>query len=256
MLCGTFVHAQEKPRPYTHAHNDYKHKHPLQDAMSFGFVSIEADVFLDKGKFTVAHISPFLKKAELEKTYLQPLAEIIKKKPATPWIYDSPQSLILLVDIKSDAEKTYKALKPLFEKYASILSHYENGQTVTGPVTIILSGNKPYASLKSELSRFAFIDENLLSMETSPQDKNECPLASAKYAGVLKWKGKGKIPEEEKQKLTALTKAAHEQGKKVRLWASPDNEAVWTELLSCGVDLISTDKLKKLSDFLSRNYPD
>ncbi|WP_317193247.1 hypothetical protein [Mucilaginibacter segetis] len=43
---------------------------------------------------------------------------------------------------------------------------------------------------------------------------------------------------------------AHKFGKRVRLWASPENTAVWKELLSCGVDLINTDKLAELKKFL------
>ena len=43
---------------------------------------------------------------------------------------------------------------------------------------------------------------------------------------------------------------AHLQGKKVRLWASPENKVVWAELLKCNVDLINTDKLGALRNFL------
>jgi hypothetical protein len=80
--------------------------------------------------------------------------------------------------------------------------------------------------------------------------KNMFLAASAKYSDVLSWRGKGVIPETEKAKLVQLTASAHEQGKKVRLWASPENETVWKMLLECGVDLISTDKLEKLKLFL------
>ena len=58
------------------------------------------------------------------------------------------------------------------------------------------------------------------------------------------------IPADEKQKLTELITQAHQQHKKVRLWASPENKAVWKELLSCGVDLINTDNLEELRQFL------
>ena len=75
-------------------------------------------------------------------------------------------------------------------------------------------------------------------------------MASTKYSNVLKWKGKGEIPKEEKEKLITLVNQAHKEDKVVRLWASPENKKVWTELLNCGVDLINTDKLEMLGAFL------
>ena len=38
-----------------HAHNDYYHKRPLEDARGCFFCSIEVDVFLKDGKFLVGH---------------------------------------------------------------------------------------------------------------------------------------------------------------------------------------------------------
>jgi hypothetical protein len=58
------------------------------------------------------------------------------------------------------------------------------------------------------------------------------------------------MPDDQRQKLCAYVNMAHKYGKKVRLWASPDNDRVWAELLKCGVDLINTDKLSQLKTFL------
>lgn len=235
--------------PNAHAHNDYRHAHPLQDAMACGFTSAEADVFFKRGKFIIAHLTPLLKKkGNLETLYLKPLADSIHNHPG--YLYAGyPEPVILLIDIKTNAERTYAALKPLLEKYAAILTRFENGRVINGAVTVILSGNKPYASLKNERTRFAFIDEALLSVKK--ENANVCPLTSVKYSDmIIRWKGKGCLPAAEKNKLTAFVNAAHEAGKKVRLWASPDNKVVWQELLNCGVDLINTDDLPGLRDFL------
>jgi hypothetical protein len=45
------------PRPlkHAHAHNDYLHPRPLDDALAHGFTSVEADVFLVDGDLLVAH---------------------------------------------------------------------------------------------------------------------------------------------------------------------------------------------------------
>jgi len=49
-----------------------------------------------------------------------------------------------------------------------------------------------------------------------------------------------------------LAKRVHTEGKKLRLWAIPDNERASEALLNAGVDLINTDKLEKLNAFLTK----
>ena len=64
------------------------------------------------------------------------------------------------------------------------------------------------------------------------------------------------MPVKERDKLHSFVNMAHKQGKKVRLWASPEREEVWRELLACGVDLINTDELIVLKQFLlTHNQP-
>jgi hypothetical protein len=46
---------------------------------------------------------------------------------------------------------------------------------------------------------------------------------------------------------------AHERGRLVRFWATPESETVWAELLAAGVDLINTDRLADLQKFLLAN---
>jgi len=248
ITCHT-LSAQDCILKNAHAHNDYKHKHPLTDALKNKFTSIEADIFLINNKLIVSHTYPiFKKKKTLDLLYLKPLLDSCKKNNGKVYI-NCDKSMILLIDIKSDAEKTYEKLKEFLIPYSSILSKYENGNVITNAVTIIITGNKPYTSLQKENLRYAFIDQSLLGLD-KPYERTTCLMASTKYSNILTWKGKGEIPKKEKENLTTLVNQAHLQGKKVRLWASPENKKVWTELLNCGVDLINTDKLEMLRDFL------
>src|SRR5262249_16114913 len=57
-------------------------------------------------------------------------------------------------------------------------------------------------------------------------------------------------PAAERQKLVEHVRRAHEHGRKVRFWATPEKEAVWNELLAAGADYINTDKLDELQKFL------
>jgi glycerophosphoryl diester phosphodiesterase len=58
------------------------------------------------------------------------------------------------------------------------------------------------------------------------------------------------FPEAERRKLREIVAKAHAQGRKVRFWAAPDRKAVWQALLDAGVDLINTDDLAGLREFL------
>jgi len=241
--------------PNAFAHNDYRHKRPLIDAETNGYTHIEADVFLHKNKLVVAHINPYFKgKRTLENLYLIPLLAQVNKNNG--YVYAGlEQPVTLMIDIKTDAKKTYAELKTILEKYRPILSSYDTGKVSLRAVTIVLSGHKPYDIVKSEQSRLAFIDEDLRKVDRDTI-ANVSKMASCKYSKLLKWKGAGNISEREKRRLCNYVSIAHKNGEQVRLWASPDNKAVWNEILSCGVDLINTDKLVALKEFLlSRPNP-
>lgn len=239
------AHAQLSYFKQGYAHNDYLHKTPLFEALSNGYTNIEADVFLFKDSLVVAHWFPYLKgNRTLESLYLAPLSQLFR---------DNPDFIIppitLVIDIKSSPQKTYFALRSLLEKYTSILSSVNGRVYKQGRVNIVLTGNKPAVYLIShEANRLVMLDDMLDQVLTGNQN-HLFAMASCKYSKVLHWTGKSRIPAKEKTKLLNLVKIAHSQGKKVRLWASPENENVWNELLNCGVDYINTDKLVKLKDF-------
>ena len=241
--------AQHVPIPNAFAHNDYWHKRPLYDALTNGYMHIEADIYLRNNKLIVAHLLPFFKKKKtLEQLYLKPLLETINgtnKEISCP-VY----SIMLMIDIKSDADKTYLNLCQLLSKYRHILTSYENGLVTNRQVTVVITGNKPYKILSAQSKRFAFIDEDLMKSRNDSLSPGLYQTASCKYSSMVSWDGNGKMPEKDKHRLMKYVAIAHRYQKKVRLWASPEREEVWRALLDCGVDLINTDKLSELKDFL------
>jgi uncharacterized lipoprotein YddW (UPF0748 family) len=54
----------------------------------------------------------------------------------------------------------------------------------------------------------------------------------------------------DRDKLADVIAQAHQKGRRVRFWATPDHPAVWAVLHKAGVDLINTDDLEGLSEFL------
>ncbi len=250
LLYSCCAFSQSVPLPNAFAHNDYSHKHPLYDALENGYTNIEADVFLRGKSLVVAHINPFFKShRKLEKLYFKPLLEAVNENGGRVYAnYNKP--ITLLIDIKTDANETYKALKPLLEEYKSILTSYDNGIVTERAITVVLSGHKPYDIIKKENSRLAFIDKDLRKSVRDTVANNMYAMASCKYSKLIKWKGYGSIPNKQKEKLINYVDMAHNRGERVRLWASPENKTVWNELLNCGVDLINTNKLVALKNFL------
>jgi hypothetical protein len=244
--------AQVFALPNAYAHNDYWHKRPLYDALQNGFTYLEADVFLHKDRLIVAHINPFFRRHRtLEKLYLQPMARYIaNRRQQAPTGMDS---LVLMIDIKSDGEKTFRALEAVLEKYRHLLSSCENGQQVKRNITIVLTGHRPLAMLQQKQCRLFYVDENLHMVNSDAAFADMYATASCRYGSLLQWDGKGAMPEADRKRLCALTAKAHLFGKKVRLWASPERETVWQELLRCGVDLINTNKLTALRQFFTTN---
>jgi len=245
------VRSQSIALPNAFSHNDYRHIHPLADALENGFTNIEADVFLKDERLIIAHIDPFFKRRRtIEALYLEPLKERITANSGQVYKgYDHP--VILMIDVKTGANNTYSALIPVLEQYKSILTRYDHGKIFPGAVTVVLSGHKPYKMIKNEQSRYAFIDEDLRKTFKDTTAKNVYTMSSCKYSKLLKWKGTDSIPAAEHKNLCNFVNRAHMLGEKVRLWASPENSAVWDELLKCHVDLINTDKLVVLKNFLT-----
>ncbi|MAP53239.1 MAG: hypothetical protein CMO48_06885, partial [Verrucomicrobiales bacterium] len=104
----TLLNAEESSKPLgqAHAHNDYYHKRPLLDALSHGFCSVEADVFLKNGKLLVGHFQFELReKRSLESLYLEPLAKRVKANGGS--VHKTKAPFHLMIDFKTDGPKTY-----------------------------------------------------------------------------------------------------------------------------------------------------
>jgi len=255
LFCRLAAGAQQTPLPNAFAHNDYIHKRPLFEALDNGYANIEADIFLLNDELVVAHMFPYFRQERtLERLYLQPLQQRIKQNDG--WVYKGyTQPVILMIDIKTGAANTYYALERLLQRYSDILTSYDNGQITPRQVTVVISGHKPYFIMAHQQHRLAFIDEDLRHAPKDTLDNRYYAMASCPYSKMVHWAGKGNFPDAERRRLLRYIDCAHRYGRKVRLWASPEDPIVWAELLKCGVDLINTDRLVALRDYFISNSP-
>lgn len=253
----------------THAHNDYLHDRPLVDALSHGFASVEADVHLAGTDLRVAHdpADNWSVVPTLQGAYLTPLRDL-KRKRNNGGIYADGTPLILLVDIKTEAEATYARLHEVLAEYQSatpgLFTTYRLAaggrcEVAPGAVTVIISGNRPRDMMKRQATRYAGYDGRRADVGpdvNSDDGPGFVPLISDNwktvFAGDLAWDGNGEIPADTRAALERLVAQVHAEGKLLRFWNLPkDGPAVWGPLLEAGVDLINTDDLKGLSEFVA-----
>lgn len=238
--------ALSQPFPNAHAHNDYKHERPLLDALHAGFTSVEADIYLIKGRLLVSHNRPFFEARTLSELYLKPLDSILHYNNGL--IYPGyAETFFLMIDLKSDGDAIYPVLKDEISKYPSI------GAGLASPsrFVIFLSGNRPIQAVLND-------PDHQISLDGRPEDLDHgissarMPVISDTYRKWSDWSGHGQPGAGELDKVMALANRVHAEGKKLRLWAIPDGPDAWRALLHAGVDLINTDDLNGLADFLKK----
>src|SRR6201996_2103645 len=122
ILLANHAFADSQPFLITqaHAHNDYEHTHPLFDALTNGFCSVEADISLVNGKLLVAHTpAETTPDKTLQRLYLDPLRERVKANGGR--VYANGPEFTLLIDLKQSYKVIYPALHDVLTNYSDML---------------------------------------------------------------------------------------------------------------------------------------
>ena len=258
------AHAGERhtvrPLPRAHAHNDYEHERPLFDALSHGFTSVEADIYLVDGELRVGHDpGDLIPGRTLQSLYLDPLAQRVRANHGRVY-RGSNRSLQLLVDIKDTGAATYTELDRVLRGYRSMLASYRFGRVSPDAVTVVISGDRPRDLMAAQRVRYAFYDGRSADLN-SGAPASLIPLISDNWNNLFTWQGVGPMPAAERAKLRQFVRDAHADGQRVRFWATPDvpgpaRDALWRELVAADVDHVNTDDLDGLEAFLrARTLP-
>ena len=256
-LVGPFVAlAADKPTPLVraHAHNDYEHERPLLDALDHGFCSVEADIWYLDGEFRVGHDkADAIPGRTIEKLYLDPLLERTRANGGR--VYPGGPEVILLIDLKNDGAACFTALHAVLERdYAGMLTSFGPAGLEKRAVRAIISGDRPRAIMESLPVRYAAYDGRPDDLGGGASAEF-IPLISESWAGLFKWHGKGEMPAAEATKLDDIVARSHAEGRIVRFWAVAPRVEMWRVLFDAGVDLINTDDLDGLRDFLLAQGP-
>ena len=243
--------APGEPKPLTrvHAHNDYEHTRPLFDALDHGFCSVEADIYLVDGKLLVAHQrSQVRPDRTLQSLYLDPLRERIRKNKGR--VYANGPECTLLIDLKTDWHTIYPVLRKVLIEYSDILSTIENGNKHTNAITAIITGSRSLDMFKGETVTYAAYDGEISELD-SDVSPITVPWISHNWAAMFRWRGSGEMGSEDSKKLKDFVARAHAKGRKVRFWGAPDKSVFWKAMLDAGVDIINSDDLAGLQQFMN-----
>lgn len=243
------------PLARAHAHNDYVHARPLTDALAKGFTSVEADVWLVDGRLLVGHDLADVKPGRtLSSLYLEPLAKRIRANGGAVYRRWTGE-FQLLIDVKSAATATYRAIHKELRKRRGFVTSYVDGEVRTKAVTAVISGGRDLALMQSQGIRYAGYDGRISDLD-SGIPTNVMPLVSDSWWPRFSWLGNGPMPDNERAELLDIVQRAHVAGYRVRFWGTPDikspeRRSVWTELLAAGVDHLNSDDLAGLKRFLT-----
>ena len=252
--CGSNKNQKIRVWP-AHSHNDYEHERPLFDALDCHFKSVEADVYSVGDSLFVAHNFDQIKPGKtLRNMYLNPLKKRITENNGS--VYGNGEEIILLVDIKDDAMRTYQLLDKILQNYADMLTVFQNGQKKKGSVMVVVSGNRPFKFMSNQTIRYAGFDGRLENLD-SGVSPNLMPMVSDNWTKYFTWDGTKRMPSDERILLQSFANKASSEGYILRFWGTPNQTpekrvAVWTELKDAGVGLIGADHLKELEEFFQK----
>ncbi|KAJ5713658.1 uncharacterized protein N7483_010839 [Penicillium malachiteum] len=277
-----------------HSHNDYWRRVPLYSALQAGCIGVEADVWFFDNELYVGHTSASLtSRRTLRSMYIEPLLRILEQQNPTsrfqPSISNPPhgvfdtnpdQTLVLLIDFKTDGESTWPAvedeLAPFRER--GYLTYFDGENLVPGPITVVGTGNTPFNMVTANSTyRDIFFDAPLDKLVDANkmvfgmpgkqsldlgQGQSGMPdvitaqtfnMTNSYYASVSFQKAIGfpwpfHLSQHQLGLIRSHVRIAHQHGLKVRYWGLPSwplslRNHIWRILVQEGVDMLNVDDL-------------
>jgi glycerophosphoryl diester phosphodiesterase len=226
-----------------HSHNDYERARPLLDALERGFASIEVDVALRGGELYVAHaVEEVRADVTLRAQYLDPLRALARRNGGR--VHSGSAPLQLLIDVKTEAEATYRALDAALGDYGELFTTWTPDGVRWGPVTAVISGNRALSSMRADDVRYAAADGRVTD-DRSAWSVEDMPLVSVDWEELGTPSPRSRLVEARR-----LIELLRREGRKVRFWGTLDDETLWRSLVDIGVDYLGTDDPARLERML------
>jgi len=217
-----------------YAHNDYRNRRPLVDALELGYRGVEADVFRVGNELLVGH-----KRSEarapntLSRLYLEPLRA---RQRACGYLLADRSPFFLNIEIKEPDSAAFSLLLAELSKYPELAPALR--------VTMVGWWPKPIAGLRHQL----VVQRGALTL---PADSASIGLVSIDYGKVFRWRGSGPIPPADSAAISRARDLAAMMGVPLRVHHAPEDRRVYDWLLKEGVTLLGTTNLERTRSLLS-----
>jgi hypothetical protein len=229
-----------------HAHNDYLHARPLEDALEAGFHSVEADTWLVGSELRVGHW-PWDLQGTLQSLYLDPLQARVDSLGS---VLGDGAPFTLLVDLKERNPAYVSTLRRVLDGYP-MLSRFTDTHATQRPVTVVFTGDNVVKKLTvsggDSVAATRDGDYDLQAQQATPR----FAYLSLDWKAYLPWDGNDDVDAQSRRQLGCIMENAHTLGYRVRLYNAPDVPAAWDLLLEYGADFINTDHLADLAAHLA-----
>ena len=155
--------------------------------------------------------------------------------------------------------RAYTKLDQQLRDHAPLLSRCIDGRLEPGAVTVAVTGIVDARELlTAQRRRYAFADGTFDDIGAPSAPPALVPMISEPWSSRFGWDGREPISAEERHLLHALVRAAHEDGRTVRISGLPAGSrrvrrAIWTELGQAGVDVIADTDQAGLARHLRRH---
>ena len=225
-----------------HSHNDYNRPKPFHNAYALHYGSIEADIFLDSSgtELLVGHSreETLGNRRTLDSLYLSPLSYLIQQNGGRVF-KDPKSSLILLIDLKTQAGPTLEVLVNKLRNFPAVIN--------CSTLRIVISGNRPPPDQFHSYPAYIWFDGRPTESYSDNALQKIAMISTAFPRG-----GQNKPLSDANEKSSrAMIEKAHGLGKPFRFWGTPDDAGTWKKLMEWKVDFINTDKIEELAVFLN-----
>lgn len=232
-----------------YAHNDYRNAHPVEDALSLGYLGVEADVFFRDGVFLLAHERKEVRPGfDLESTYLRPL---LARARQCGRLQPDPRPFVITIEDKAPTPASRAALATLLERYRELLGDAAGAPTAA---FILVDESATPASVPDALKQVAGLQWRATSGHPVPPaaTARAYTLLSIDYGEEIAWDGAGDPPPDVRRLVATVVDAAHRvPGCLVRVHHVPERRRIWRFLLEAGVDRIGVTDLQRGAGLLA-----
>jgi hypothetical protein len=258
---------RRRPQPYLpggHALADPRATDPLPAVLDRGLAGLTVPV--RPGPHGELYIGPGAPQPgrTLRRLVLSPLFERARSRNGR-LCADQRVPFRLVVEIggpSRDADtllRAYRMLDQQLRDHAPLLSRYADGRLEPGAVTVAVAGIVDVRELLAvQPVRYAFVDGTFDDIGSRSAPPSLVPMISEPWARRFGWDGLDAISAEERHLLHGLVRAAHDDGRTVRISGLPGGpraarRAVWGELATAGVDVIADADQAVLARYLRRH---